>query len=76
MAGFLDLSPISMAVISNKSILILPLRHTQGPQGCQNIHKNISKMNLVSHGPSNQAKSEIIPEKPQKCPKNDNFSCK
>ena len=49
MAGFLDLSPISMTVISNKSILILPLRHTQGPQGCQNIHKNISKMNLVSY---------------------------
>ena len=25
--------------------------------------------------PYNQAKSEIIPEKPQICPKNDTFSC-
>ena len=56
MAGFLDLSPISVCELE---IFTPPFRLPQRPQWCQKIHKNILQINLMSYCKNNQAKVEI-----------------
>ena len=63
------------AIKVNQKFLIQPFRHTQGPQGYQNIHKNILQMNLMSYNLQINPNMAKKAEKPQKCPKNDSFSC-
>ena len=42
-------SNMYFAIKVNQNFLIQPLGHTQGPQGYQNIHKNILQINLMRY---------------------------
>ena len=66
MAGFLNLSPISICELE----ILTPLfRVPRGPQGCQKIHKNILEINLMSFCPQHSAKVEIKLKNLKNCKK-------